>query len=85
MSDVVPFTFRIRVPKDVKPPSFVPQAVMVCRIRMGIMTHFITATFEKLGEDELIAVAVMELADFDAVKDFEFGWLAEGVFLLLAV
>jgi hypothetical protein len=82
---MTPFTFRLRVPMDVKPPSFMPHAVMVCRIRVGIRTHFMEVTFEKLGEDELIATSVMELPDFDAMKDFEFGWMAEGVFLLLAV
>jgi hypothetical protein len=83
-----PWTLRcFSADKELAPPSFAPDAVLVVRIRSGSRSKFYVAgldpEFDNGSSKGYCYSARVE--DWDAAPDsHEFGWLVDSVFLMLA-
>lgn len=80
------YTFRIHTAYPLTPPAFAPHAVLACRMKdIYGQVRVMGAYQEDLGElHGKCYVATFSLVSFDQCKDYDFGWVTDGVFLPLS-
>jgi len=81
-----PWTFVSSVHGELKPPRFAPDAILACRVQLpGSLSYsFVAAKTELIDSSVTRITATVHTNDMNNSPAFEFGWVADSAFLMLA-